>query len=369
MTASASITADEEAIRRTFPMLASCLYLDTASAGLSFTGQGAAAAAFYDEAKSQGYNGRDVWREKAAVVRRKLAVLLGVDAGEVEFLGNTTEALNLVAHSIAWGRGDEVVLAADEFPSVLLSWHPAEAAGAAIRKVPVTRESERESLLLSALTRRTRVLAVSHVHWTTGTRLDLRRLGAACRSCGALLVVDGIQAFGAVPVELADVDVYCAATFKYLLSGFGLAVCVLRERARAMLRPAFRGYANEPPSQSLQYAHVNYPGLYALDAALSFLGETVGWDAVHGRTAALMAELANGLAAQGIALAAPEGARAAIGSFAVPDAEALCRRLSEEQVFVAARGGLVRASPFFYNTQDEIDRFVERIADASAGKA
>jgi selenocysteine lyase/cysteine desulfurase len=82
-----------------------------------------------------------------------------------------------------------------------------------------------------------------------------------------------------------------------------------------------------------------------------------------------MAELANGLAAQGIALAAPEGARAAIASFAVPDAEALCLRLSEEQVFVAARGGLVRASPFFYNTQNEIDRFVERIADASAGKA
>ncbi len=363
----APILTDEAAIRRAFPMLGTCLYLDTASAGLSFTGQGAAAAAFYDDAKSLGYNGRGIWREKAASVRRKLGAWLGTEPSEVEFFGNTTEALNLVAHGIDWRHGDEVVLAADEFPSVRLAWHPAEAAGASIRKVPIPHESARESLLLSALTPRTRVLAVSHVHWTTGTLLDLKRLGAASRKQGALLVVDGIQALGAVPVELTDVDIYCSAAFKYLLSGFGLAICVLRERARAALRPAFRGYANEPPSPSLQYAHVNYPGLYALDAALTFLGETIGWGTVHGRTQQLMSRLADRLAAHGIGLAAPEGARAAIASLAVADAEALCQRLCEEQVFVAARGGRLRASPFFYNTQDEIDRFVERIARGVGG--
>jgi selenocysteine lyase/cysteine desulfurase len=241
---------------------------------------------------------------------------------------------------------------------------PAEAAGASLQKVTVAAEAEREDRLLAALKPSTRLVAVSHVHWTTGTRLDLQRLGSACRERGALLLVDGIQALGAVPVDLADVDIYCSAVFKYLLSGFGLAICALSERARGLMRPAFRGYANEPPSPSLQYAHVNYPGLYALDAALTLLGETIGWDIVHGRTRALMARLASGLGTHGLALAAPEGAGAAIASFEVPraDTEALCRELAAERIFVAARGGLIRASPFFYNTEDEIDRFVERIA-------
>ncbi|MFI5015853.1 MAG: aminotransferase class V-fold PLP-dependent enzyme [Hyphomicrobiales bacterium] len=370
MNVSPSLEAPDlpRAIRQAFPMLAGCLYLDTASAGLSFAGQGAAASSFYDDAKSLGYEGRDAWREKAASVRRKLAARLGVEASDINFFGNTTEALNLVAHSIDWRPGDEVVFAADEFPSVAMAWHAAEAAGASIRPVPVASEAEREMRLVSALTPRTRVLAVSHVHPTTGTRLDLQRLGAACRARDVLLVVDGIQALGAVPVDLCDVDVYCSAVFKYMLSGFGLAVCSLRGRARSLLKPAFRGYANPSPSTSLQYAHVNYPGLYALDAALTFLGETVGWGVVYRRTEALMSRLAEGLSSHGVALAAPAGARAAIASFAVADAEALCRRLSEQGIFVALRGGLMRASPFFYNTQDEIERFVERIARAAGGK-
>jgi selenocysteine lyase/cysteine desulfurase len=357
-----SVSADEEAIRLRFPLLETCTYLDTASAGISFAGQGEAAASFYDDAKSLGYNGREIWREKAAAVRRSLGAWLRCAPGEVEFFGNTTEALNLVAHGIDWGSGDEIVLAADEFPSVMLCWQVAERAGAVLLKVPVMREAEREERLLAALTPKTRVLAVSQVHSSTGTALDLRRLGAVCRERDVLLVVDGIQALGAVPIDVADVDVYCSAVFKFLLSGFGLAICAIGERARAVLRPAFRGYANPPPGTGLQYAHVNYPGLYALDAALGFLGREVAWDRVYRQTETLMARLASGLAAIDVELAAPAGARAAIASFAVPNAEALCQRLAERRIFVAVRSGLVRVSPFFYNTPDEIDRFVERTA-------
>jgi selenocysteine lyase/cysteine desulfurase len=361
MNASTPIAIDVQARRDAFPMLATSLYLDTASAGLSFVGQGAAAAAFYDDAKCLGYEGREIWRGRANAVRQRLGAWLHIEPAAIAFFGNTSEALNLVAHSIDWRRGDEIVLAADEFPSVMLCFGPAAAAHASLRKVPIATEGERESRLLAALTPSTRLLAVSHVHWTTGTRLDLQKLGAACRERGALLLVDGIQAIGAAPVDLTDVDIYCAAVFKYLLSGFGLAICAMSERARATLKPAYRGYANEPPSTNLQYAHVNYPGLYALDAALTLLGETIGWEIVHGRTRALMSRLAAGLSAHGIGLAAPDGARAAIASFKVPDAEALCRQLAEERIFVAARGGLLRTSPFFYNTEGEIDRFVDRV--------
>ena len=131
-----------------------------------------------------------------------------MQASEVEFFSGTTDALNIIGHSIHWRAGDEVVVAEDEFPSVRLAWQAAEKAGANIKHVVIPSEAERESALIAALSVNTRVLAVAHVHTFTGTRLDLDKLGAACRSRDCLLVVDGIHALGATPVDLENVDVW-----------------------------------------------------------------------------------------------------------------------------------------------------------------
>jgi cysteine desulfurase / selenocysteine lyase len=203
----------------------------------------------------------------------------------------------------------------------------------------------------------------AHVHSITGTRLDLDRMGAACRERGCLFVVDGIHALGATPVPLAQVDVYASGVFKWLLAGFGLAVCIVRTRARERLQPAFRGYLNQPPDQGLQFAHHNYPAMYALEASLDLLGGTIGWDAVQGHTAQLVARLADALQSQDIELAAPPGARAGIASFPVRDADAVRQRLAERGIHVAARGRYLRASPFFYNGAEDIDRLAQAVRE------
>ena len=87
----------------------------------------------------------------------------------------------------------------------------------------IPREAERQDALAAAVTGRTRVLVVSHVHSITGTCLDLDRLGQVCRGHDALFVVDGIHALGAVPVSLTHVDAYMAGVFKWMLAGFGPA--------------------------------------------------------------------------------------------------------------------------------------------------
>jgi len=229
-----------------FPVLRECVYLDTGSAGLTFSGQARAAAQFYDD-KAKGYSRRDLWLARGASGPQRLADWLDVANGEIEFYSGTTDALNIVAHSIDWSPGDEIVVAADEFASVRLAWQGAERAGATIKLVTIPREDEREDALIDALSTRTRVLVVAHVHSFTGTRLDLQRLGHACRRHDCLFVVDGIHALGATPVDLDMVDVYVSGVFKWLLSGFGVAIAIIRERARRELRPAFRGYLNQPP--------------------------------------------------------------------------------------------------------------------------
>ncbi len=258
-------------MRHMFPYLQDHAYLNTAAAGLSWTGQGAAAAAFYDSIKSEGMQGATEWRERAHAVRIQLAELLGVSAAAVHFIGSTTEGLNLVALSLPLRPSDRVVIAEDEFPSVAYAWGALRRRGVEVIEVPIPSEAQRTEALCKAIDGSVRAIAVSHIHWRTGTRVDLNRLRECCRQSDCWMIVDGVQAVGAVETDASLADAYCASVFKWLLSGFGLGFVVLSEPLTAALQPAIRGYNNEPPSRRLGYGHVNYPGLYALDATLGYL--------------------------------------------------------------------------------------------------
>ncbi|MBB3082327.1 selenocysteine lyase/cysteine desulfurase [Geodermatophilus sabuli] len=206
------------------------------------------------------------------------------------------------------------------------------------------------------------MLAVSHVHPWTGTRLDLTRLGRACREVGALLVVDGIQALGACPVDLAHVDVYGAGVFKWLLSGFGTGIGVFRDRAREALTPAHRSYGNPPPSRSFEYSAPNLPGLYVLDATTEYL-EELGWARVFERVDLLAGQVAAVLDGLGVAPLTPRDARAGIVTVDVADSAAVVAGLKERGVDVSDKVGRVIVSPHFYNTSGDVDRFAEAMGE------
>ncbi len=354
-------------IRAEFPYLAGRAYLNSAGAGLGWRGQEAVAAGYYRDVATRGADAQREWMDLGDRARERVARLLGVPLEDAGFFRNTTEVINLAAHSVHWSPGDEVVVAADEFPSVLLPWALAEAAGGRIVRVDLGDEAHREERLLAAITERTRVLAVSHVNTVTGTRLDLDRLGRACREVDALLVVDGIQALGSIPIDLTHVDVYGAGVFKWLLSGFGTGVGVFRERARRLLTPAYRGYRNRPPSTDFVYADPNYPGLYVLDATLEYL-DAVGWPAIHARVRDLTARVADAVVALGIEPVTPAEARAGIVAFRVSDPAAVTAELLRAGVHVVEKLGLVRVSPHFYNSEADVDRFASALEAALSGR-
>jgi cysteine desulfurase/selenocysteine lyase len=346
-------------VRSQFPFLAECAYLDTASTGLTPPGVSAAVTHYLDVVKARGILGRDAWRARGKALRARLATMLGVVPTDLAFLSNTSEGINLFAHSLDWRRGDQVVVAADEYPTVRDAWRFATRRGVEIVPVPIHDEARREDLLLNAISVRTRVVAVSHVHWVSGTRLDIDRIGRHCRGLDALLVVDGIQALGAVPVDLRHVDVYSAATFKWLLAGFGFAIMATSERARAAIEPVFRGAMNTP--HQLTYSHTNYAGVYALDATLDYL-DSVGWDAIHARVKYLAGRLHAELEGRGHKLCAPADRIAGIVSIPVhDDFKHLEERMAERGIRITVRSPVIRISPHFYNDDSDIDRVVDAL--------
>jgi selenocysteine lyase/cysteine desulfurase len=354
-------STDLPALREPFPHLRERVYLDTAAVGLTWQGQGAAVARFYDDIKSRGHDARPAWQAMTHRVRARLAALVGVTPADVTFVSNTTEGLNLAAHSLQFGAGDRIVLAADEFPSVARIWDGARRTGAEVVRVPIDNEEARESALLSALDARTRLLVVSQTHSSTGTTVDLDRMGEHCHRRGVLLMVDGVQALGAVPTRLSHVDIYAASFFKWMLSGFGVGVLVTSERARGAMSPAWQGYANMDDASQLQYAHVNIPAMYGLDATLDFF-EQVGWATVHRRVRELGVHLIGAAARHGLDLVTPAAQHAGIFVLRCPDGAAAQQRLAALNISVSARGQGVRVSPHFYNTIGEIDQCLSALA-------
>jgi selenocysteine lyase/cysteine desulfurase len=278
----------------------------------------------------------------------------------VHFVGSTTEALNLVVLSLPLHAGDKVVFAQDEFPSVVQALSGWQAKGVELIEVPISHEAQRTEALCAAVQPGVRALAVSHVHWRTGTRADIAQLSARCLEFDCRLIVDGVQAVGAVPVRAGVADAYCASVFKWLLSGFGLGFVFVSETLASELQPILRGYSNEPPSQALRYGHINYPGVYALLASLEYQ-QSLGWDEIFSRVNDLALRAIAALSSRGFEVITPLAAHGGIVSVRHPEASRVVQALAAEGIFVEDRSGVLRASPHFYNTEEDIEKFVSAL--------
>jgi L-cysteine/cystine lyase len=147
-----------------------------------------------------------------ARVRERLAAEIGAPPEQVALTHSTTDGCNIVVSGLDLGPEDEVVTTDSEHPGLLA---PLGASGVRVRVAEVTTRPTTEALetLLAEVTPRTRLLALSHVLWTTGQVMPLRELKA---ETGLPILVDGAQSVGAILVEVGDLDFYTVSCQKWL---------------------------------------------------------------------------------------------------------------------------------------------------------
>src|SRR5215204_1138995 len=193
-------------------------------------------------------NFRD-WLAVKAQGRGLLANLLGARPEQVAFMRNTSDALSTVANGLTWRPGDNIVTFSREFPSNIYPWlRVRDAFGVEMRMCEEHGGRIDFTELSSLIDSNTRVVAISHVQYASGFRMDLERLGRLARQHDALFVVDVIQALGVVPidVEAAFVDVAAGAGHKWLLTPEGVGYLFLSDRARERVEPTLVGWISVP---------------------------------------------------------------------------------------------------------------------------
>ncbi|MEO7717894.1 MAG: aminotransferase class V-fold PLP-dependent enzyme [Capsulimonas sp.] len=310
--------------------------------------------------------------------RKRLAALMGVPDQDLAFTRNTGHALSIVADGLILEPGDNVVMASCEYPAVTYPWMAQAWRGVETRLVAPNADGTLSPELFSAsMDSRTRVIALSWVQFTTGYRANLAEFVKLAKAHDAILIVDAIQGLGALPLNAGelDIDIVATGSHKWLMGPHGCGGLYIKpsllDRIHLVNMGAvsvvnvtdFDGTRFEPKPNAQRYEEgsPNGLGLVGLDAALSLL-EEAGIENIAESVLSNSKHAAEAVANRGYVLDSPtdDAARSGIVMFHHPTrpGQEVVEALKAARISASLRAGLVRFSPHFYNTHEDIDAAV-----------
>jgi L-cysteine/cystine lyase len=314
--------------------------------------------------------------------RASVAALLTADVDDIAITHAATDGMNIGVHGLDWQPGDKAVTTRQEHPGGVGPLYIERLRrGIDIDFLDVGNGGDPDAILAAfdaAIDERTRAVVVSHVLWTTGAVMPITKIAALARSRGALVVVDGAQSAGAIPIDLAatGADVYAIPGQKWLLGPEGTGAVAVTRAARERLLPTTASYftferidssgdaALWASARRFEGSSFHRPSVIGLARSIGWLSMFVGLDWVYERGARLARATAERLAAiPGVTVLTPTDRMATLVAFRVagwtPD------ELKEEfgaRVFAITRTvplvDALRISVGFYNSEEELDRFV-----------
>ena len=335
--------------------------------------------------------------EQYEQARSDAAELIGAaDSREIVFTRNTTESINLAAYSYGLNflkEGDEIVVSVMEHHSNLLPWQMVSRQTGA-RLVFLEPEADgtlTEQELLSKITPRTRLVAIGHVSNVLGVTNPVKRIAEIAHQNGALVLVDGAQSTPHMPVNVQELgaDFYAFSGHK-MLGPMGLGALYARKELLEEMPPFLSGgemieYVSRESATYAEIPHkfeagtVNASGAAGLSAAIHYL-KNVGFDTIRETEERLTARLMKGL--QELPYITIYGSQdpkkhCGIVTFNIEGCHPhdVASVLDSEQVAIRAGhhcaqplmkflgvGSTARASLYFYNTEEEVDRFLDKIS-------
>jgi L-cysteine/cystine lyase len=370
------------AVREALPALGAGIYLNTGSVGPLPAETAAAMAELVDYELRIGRSHPDYWEgflERMAEARASVAAVIGADVGEIALEHSTSGAMNAAIWSVDLRPGDRIVTTQAEHPGALGPVHVASArSGAELVIADIGLGGDDEATLAAfdaAITRRTRIVVLSHVLFTSGARLPIREIATLAHERGARVIVDGAQAVGAIPISVAQlgVDFYAIAGQKWLLGpeGTGALWCdpAIVEESR-LTNASWFTFERISPTEAMPWRDARRfedsghyrPGVTGLARSCGWLSMYVGLPWIHERGQAMARAAADRLAAiDGVELLTPRDRMATLVTFRIagwsPD-EVLAELNS--RIFAIARTipdlGAVRISVGFFTTGEEIER-------------
>ena len=367
---------DPETLRAEMPALDDGVYLNTGASGPSPRRVVDAAADFerrqqYDAPCDEGMY--PVAFEAMDSARERVAGLLGADPGEIALTDSTTEGINHVAAALDWNPGDAVVRTDLEHPAGELPWARLHRRhGVEVRELSTDRGRLDRDELKGAVDG-ARLVCLSSLTWTHGTRLPVGDVVEIAHDAGAKVLVDAVQSVGQVPVDVESwgADFVAASGHKWLLGLWGGGFLYVDDDTLSDMDPAHIGYASvedpaagesytlHPEARRFELGTTAVSPYVALETAIETM-EAIGLDTVEDRIARLTDRLMAGL---GDRLVSPPDARSGLVTFEAEGPEATVDRLADAGVHIRSlpHPEACRASVHAFNTAEDVDRLLDAL--------
>jgi selenocysteine lyase/cysteine desulfurase len=317
---------------------------------------------------------------RLAELRTRVGSMIGARDGEVALAASTSAALSVLGSAFDYSKRSRVIVAELDFPTVAYQWMVRP--GVELIRIPsddgVSIDPDR---VADAIDERTAVVSISHVFVTTGAIQEMQPIADAARRHGALFLIDAYQSAGQVPIDVVALgaDALVTGPLKWLLGGPGLAYVYVRDEWLRELNPTITGWFAARDQFDFDIHAFQFKddarrfelGTPALPTVHSALGgqdiiDEIGVVPIRERNSDLTEHLLVRLDAHGMRFRGASDARARSALVMIPHDEPVraVQHLADQGIIVDSRPGYVRVSPHFYNTHDEIDRFVDVLADA-----
>jgi selenocysteine lyase/cysteine desulfurase len=365
-----------EALRKEFPVLERKTYLNSGSYCALANEVKCAFEAYMEDRLLVGANW-DVWVTKNESVRSLVARLLNAIPDEIAVTASVSAGLNALASALDFsGPRNKVVVSDFEFPTNAQIWHAQEPRGARVVHVPRAADGYIPlGQFERAIDEHTQLVAITHVCFRNGAKLDIPGIVRLARAKGARVLLDCYQSVGslAIDVKALDVDFAAGGMLKYLLGTAGIGFLYARDSLVRGLVPLNSGWfaqaeitamditANRPAPNARRFEAGTPPvvNCYAAEAGLKMLLR-VGTPAIEERVFALTRRCMEGLEEIGWPSVTPREDARRGATVAVPsrDSARLTQELMKRDIVTSYRDDNMRASFHFYNNADDVNTLV-----------
>ena len=361
---------DWNEVRERFPVTERVAYLNTAAAGPVSIASQAAAAGYYERMMSDGDVHWNHWLAEREAIRKKIAELINAEPEEIGFTTNTSSGMNVIIDALE-DRG-QVISDQLEFPVTTLPWMN--------RRIPVhflspTNGEIRVEDVQAAMTSDTGVIAISHVQYSNGSRIEPQEFGEI--KGRHALVINAAQSAGAFKIDVKQmrIDALCATGHKWMLAGYGSGFVYLsRELLDQSMARSLGWLSVEDPFEMrndelrprrdtaarVELGCPHFAGIFSLGASVDLIQE-VGMENIEQRALELNRMLTTRLAEEDWRVLSPltdEATRSAETLVKIEKPPEIVRHLFRQNVVVTEKPEGIRVATHFFNNEDDIERLL-----------
>jgi len=342
------------------------------------------AVADYFHHRSKGPHGRDHNAEIEQACKVNLANLLNGNPSDIALLSNSSEVISMLAQSLDFNAGDNIVINDLEFPSGVLPWVLLKQKGLEVRVVNHRQWKVTIEDIMAQVDERTRLVLTSHVSYLSGARLDYRSLYAQLKQTEALLVLDVTQSLGVVPVDMSEADFVVCSSYKWLLSIHGMGILGVNPARTAAFQPRSVGWRSvqdmfgserfksvkfHEDARRFELGYPSYATVYATHFSTGLLLEH-GIAQIEQHILTLGTKVINRLRAFGYEVMTPEDPSQRAGNISVvaDEGESIARYLSEHHIYVWGGDGRFRISIHLFNDEEDINKLFHGLESFNNGR-